>query len=108
VRSQDSAPDSVPMLLGRLLERSERTLETVTEIKEDARETRRELRDVHVRMAQGEMQFRSIEQRIGELKKPTVERSEAWVMHAVRWALGLIVAWQTGSLDVLVRLAGVK
>lgn len=103
---------SVPMMLGTLVERSERTLDTLAEIKADAKETRAEVQEIRTRLADGDRRFdaldHKIEAKIETLRKPDVEPGEGAAMLAIRWAIALIVAWQTGSLDLVTKLAGLK
>lgn len=89
---------SVPgleMTLGRLLERSERTGEDVSEIKERLRVGDSRMQRHEARLDRIEAQ-RSPAEPVGAL--------ERWIKDLLRWALPLGAAWATGGLDTALKV----
>lgn len=88
---QDS---SLPMLLGRLLERSEdhgRTLERID----------RRLEEGQVVMTGLHTRLTAIERRKSRTSAPAVER---WIKSLLQLLLPLITLWLTGSIELAVEL----
>lgn len=92
--SAPSAPD-LHMTLGRLLERSERTGDDVSEIKD-------QLKRGASRMDGHELRLHTLEQHRGKGKRPGA--AERWSKDVLRWLIPLGVAWATGGVEAVQRL----
>jgi t-SNARE complex subunit (syntaxin) len=93
-------PRDIERLLGRIEERTERTDETVLEI-------RKEQIDIQRRLARGDRKFDELAAKI-DARKPEVG---PWEMHGIevmRVVIYLVVLWASGSLEIAARIAGVK
>lgn len=88
--------DSIHMMLGQLLERTQAT-------QSDVRETRADVHQIKARLAHGDAQFAELRRGM-KTSKAEIGKWERVILESVRIGQFLLVLWLTGSLEAAIRV----